>query len=110
MTTFVLVHGAWHGGWCWRKVTPLLRAAGHGQALVDLIGPEGRQYLEARVRTEGDGWRLPSIAPVPWEVVVREIWAITNEADARWMVERLGPQPFKTMTEPVRCTNATAAA
>jgi pimeloyl-ACP methyl ester carboxylesterase len=28
-TTFVLVHGAWHGGWCWTKLAPLLRAAGH---------------------------------------------------------------------------------
>jgi pimeloyl-ACP methyl ester carboxylesterase len=27
--TFVLVHGAWHGGWCWTKLAPLLRAAGH---------------------------------------------------------------------------------
>lgn len=29
MAIFVLVHGMWHGGWCWKKVTPLLRAAGH---------------------------------------------------------------------------------
>lgn len=29
MATFVLVHGAWHGGWCWRRVARLLRAAGH---------------------------------------------------------------------------------
>lgn len=29
MTTFVLVHGAWHGGWCWQRVTPHLIAAGH---------------------------------------------------------------------------------
>lgn len=29
MTTFVLVHGMWHGGWCWERLTPLLRAAGH---------------------------------------------------------------------------------
>jgi hypothetical protein len=21
-STYVLVHGAWHGGWCWKKVTP----------------------------------------------------------------------------------------
>src|SRR5262245_27394666 len=28
MTTFVLVHGAWAGGWLWRKVATLLRAAG----------------------------------------------------------------------------------
>ena len=27
--TFVLLHGAWHGAWCWKKVAPLLRAAGH---------------------------------------------------------------------------------
>jgi hypothetical protein len=27
--TFVLVHGAWHGGWCWRRVAERLRGAGH---------------------------------------------------------------------------------
>jgi pimeloyl-ACP methyl ester carboxylesterase len=27
--TFVLVHGAWHGGWCWSRVADRLRAAGH---------------------------------------------------------------------------------
>jgi pimeloyl-ACP methyl ester carboxylesterase len=29
MATFVLVHGGWHGGWCWQKVIPFLDAAGH---------------------------------------------------------------------------------
>ena len=29
MATFVLVHGGWHGGWCWQKVVPFLEAAGH---------------------------------------------------------------------------------
>src|SRR5947209_10665569 len=29
MATFVLVHGAWFGGWCWQKVIPFLEAAGH---------------------------------------------------------------------------------
>ena len=29
MTTFVLLHGAFHGGWCWARVAPILRAAGH---------------------------------------------------------------------------------
>ncbi|SPT59659.1 alpha/beta fold hydrolase [Actinomadura madurae] len=28
MTTFVLVHGAWHGPWAWERVVPLLHAAG----------------------------------------------------------------------------------
>jgi pimeloyl-ACP methyl ester carboxylesterase len=27
--TFVLVHGAWHGGWCWSKVAAILRGRGH---------------------------------------------------------------------------------
>lgn len=29
MTTFLLVHGAWHGGWCYKRVAELLRAKGH---------------------------------------------------------------------------------
>jgi hypothetical protein len=29
MSTFVLVHGAWHGAWCWERVAPRLEAAGH---------------------------------------------------------------------------------
>ena len=27
--TFVLVHGAWHGGWCWRRVNDRLAAKRH---------------------------------------------------------------------------------
>ena len=27
--TFVLVHGAWHGGWCYRRTTAALRKMGH---------------------------------------------------------------------------------
>jgi alpha/beta hydrolase family protein len=27
--TFVLVHGAWHGGWCWERVADRLRGCGH---------------------------------------------------------------------------------
>ena len=29
MATFVLVHGGWHGGWCWQKVIPFLEEASH---------------------------------------------------------------------------------
>ena len=29
MTTFVLVHGGWAGGWIWRPLATLLRRAGH---------------------------------------------------------------------------------
>lgn len=33
---FVLVHGAWHGAWCWYKVTAALEAAGHTATAIDL--------------------------------------------------------------------------
>ena len=38
MTTFVLVHGASHGSWCWDKIVPLLEAQGHQVVAVDLPG------------------------------------------------------------------------
>ena len=45
--TFVLVHGAWHGGWCWNKVAPLLRAAGHDVFTPTLTGLGERAHLLA---------------------------------------------------------------
>ena len=38
MATFVLIHGAWHGGWCWYKVVARLQAAGHQVHAPDLAG------------------------------------------------------------------------
>ena len=38
MSVFILVHGAWHGGWCWRKVARLLENAGHVVLAPDLPG------------------------------------------------------------------------
>jgi pimeloyl-ACP methyl ester carboxylesterase len=35
---FVLVHGAWHGAWCWEKVVPLINVAGHAVDTIDLPG------------------------------------------------------------------------
>jgi|WetSurMetagenome_2_1015567.scaffolds.fasta_scaffold21922_4 pimeloyl-ACP methyl ester carboxylesterase len=43
--TFVLVHGAWHGGWCWRRVTDLLRARGHRVYAPSLTGLGDRAHL-----------------------------------------------------------------
>jgi len=45
MATYVLVHGAWHGGWCWQRVTPLLRAAGHEVWTPTLTGLGERSHL-----------------------------------------------------------------
>lgn len=179
MTTIVLIHGGWHGGWCWKKVAPLLRAAGHevytptltglgdrahllspavtldthvqdivgmlecedlrgvvlvghsyggmvmtavaermadrfahliyldafvpqdGQALADLADPTFYSNLEARARSEGEGWRVP---PPPLER-----WGITYEADVSWMRPRIGSHPLKTFNQAVRLTDEAAA-
>jgi len=45
MADYVLVHGAWHGGWCWKRVTPLLRAAGHEVFTPTLTGLGERRHL-----------------------------------------------------------------
>ncbi|WP_112261364.1 alpha/beta fold hydrolase [Lentzea terrae] len=44
MTPFVLLHGAWHGGWVWQRVAPLLRAAGHEVHTPTLTGLSDRAH------------------------------------------------------------------
>lgn len=36
MATFALVHGGWHGAWCWERLAPLLQHAGHDVVAMDL--------------------------------------------------------------------------
>lgn len=38
MSTYVLIHGSWHGGWCWEKVAQSLKRAGHNVETPDLPG------------------------------------------------------------------------
>ena len=43
--TFVLVHGAWHGGWCWERVATPLRQMGHRVFTPTLTGLGERSHL-----------------------------------------------------------------
>src|SRR5258707_5324266 len=43
--TFVLVHGAWHGGWCWQRVADRLRGGGHAVFTPTLTGLGERSHL-----------------------------------------------------------------
>lgn len=43
--TFVLVHGAWHGGWCWRQVSDALVKQGHRVFAPTLTGLGERSHL-----------------------------------------------------------------
>jgi len=42
---FLLVHGAWHGGWCWTRVAALLQAEGHTVYAPTLTGLGERSHL-----------------------------------------------------------------
>lgn len=48
MSDVVLVHGAWHGAWCWRRLLPLLQAQGHRVFAVSLTGVGERAHLHAQ--------------------------------------------------------------
>jgi pimeloyl-ACP methyl ester carboxylesterase len=43
--TFLLVHGAWHGGWCWRRVSDLLEKRGHKVFTPTMTGLGERSHL-----------------------------------------------------------------
>lgn len=87
----VLVHGAWHGAWCWDAVIPLLRDAGVAVVAVDLPGHgDDRQPL---ADLHGDAGKVRSVldeveGPV---VLVGHSYggAVITEAGLHPAVERL---------------------
>jgi pimeloyl-ACP methyl ester carboxylesterase len=93
MSHFVLVHGAWHGAWCWEKVVPLLRARGHGAEAIDLPGhgedpkPPGAVSWDDYMDRMGE---VLAAAPEPPVLVGHSLGGavITGAAD-RWP-ERIG--------------------
>lgn len=162
--TFVLVHGAWHGGWCWKKLAPLLRVSGnvvltptmtglgerahlltpdvtlethiadiaaviecedvervvlvghsYGGMVIAGVAPRIASRLSALVYLDAflpdDGKSLKDYAPVPptrddgWRVPppgTPQSFGVTNADDVAWVTPRLGDQPLKTFTQPVR--------
>ncbi len=175
--TFVLVHGAWHGGWCWRRVAPLLCEAGYevytptltglgerahlarpdidleahiadvhmlleaeelehvvlvghsyagmvitgvadrapqrirrlvyldafvpenGKALIDYVAPEHA----ARQRAQGE--KTGTLAPMSAAAL-----GLTRAEDIEWVMRRQVNHPYRTMTQPLRLTNAESLA
>ena len=48
MTDYVLIHGAWHGSWCWTRVRRLLAAGAHRVFTPTLTGVGERSHLLSR--------------------------------------------------------------
>ena len=70
MATIVLVHGAWHGAWCWERLTPLLEAGGHNVVAPDLPGMGADTTALADVTLEGWARFIAEIATRQAEPVV----------------------------------------
>ena len=62
MATFVLVHPAWFGGWCWKKVATILRARGNEVFAPTLTGLGERAHLANR--EVGLGAHIEDVASV----------------------------------------------
>ena len=69
MATYVLVHGGAHGGWCYRKVAPLLRRAGHEVSIPTLTGLGERSHLAS--------------PDVDLDMHIRDICAVLHYEDVR---------------------------
>jgi pimeloyl-ACP methyl ester carboxylesterase len=70
MSTYLLIHGAWHGGWCWRKVVPLLEAKGHRVFAPDLPGHGDDRTATASITLKNYTDRICEIARVQAEPVI----------------------------------------
>ena len=70
MSAYLLIHGAWHGGWCWRKVIPLLEAKGHKAMAPDLPGHGDDKTPTTNVSLESYADRICEIAGQQREPVI----------------------------------------
>jgi pimeloyl-ACP methyl ester carboxylesterase len=67
MSNFVLVHGAWHGGWCYARVADRLRAQGHRVFTPTLTGLGERSHLADRCLINASTHIRDVINVIEWE-------------------------------------------
>ncbi|HHG89483.1 MAG TPA: alpha/beta fold hydrolase, partial [Devosia sp.] len=97
MSTFLLIHGGWHGGWCWDKVKPLLEAEGHTVMAPDLPGhgddttpiSEVSMDLYARATVE---FAAQALEPVI--VVGHSMTGLSNSQAVEYAPEKFKAQVF----------------
>ncbi|WP_422007267.1 alpha/beta fold hydrolase [Pyruvatibacter mobilis] len=70
MATLILVHGAWHGPWCWERLVPLLEAKGHTVLTPALPGHDQTDGAPATTTLEDYGRAIASAAGRESEQVV----------------------------------------
>ena len=115
MARFVLVHGAWHGAWCWAPLAAELQARGHSATAVDLPCADpaaGTQaYAEVVLASTGDdpehGVVLVghSLGGLTVPVVAERMLARGRPVQAIVLVSALIPRPGMSFDDQVRAGN-----
>jgi len=97
MATFLLIHGGWHGGWCWDKVKPLLEAKGHSVIAPDLPGhgedktPISEVTMDLYARATVD---FAASASEPVIVVGHSLTGLSNSQAVEYAPEKFKAQVF----------------
>ena len=128
MTNFVLLHGAFHGGWCWPRVAGPLRAAGHAVITPTQTGLGERAlpqrvrqliYLDSVMLQDGQSpldRSAPGVADERRRLAGATgglsvappdptVFGVPPGPDCEWMRRRLTPHPFGTLDSPLRLTH-----
>jgi len=98
MATFITVHGAWDGAWCWRPVARRLQAAGHEVFTATLTGSGERAYLASPQKAavdallgtdeQGEGTGDTVRADVPAQQAVSRAQGASTPPHAPWLRPR----------------------
>ena len=84
MSTLALVHGAWHGAWCWEQLTPELEALGHRVIAMDLPCDDGAATFDDYADVVCD-----AVAGVPGKDLLLVAHSLGGQTAARVAARRL---------------------
>jgi len=111
VSTFVLVHGAWHGAWCWSRLQPELEARGHRSVVMDLPVEDGdatfEEYADVVLASYpadvedavlvGHSLGAMVLPLVAASRPVSMLVTLCDPQDAAWAFERLRPQNSRSL-------------
>lgn len=111
MATFVLVHGAGHGAWCWFKLVPELEALGHRAVTLDLpaLGDDTTPISE--VTYEGTIDRVVDVVKAEREPVIlvgHSLGGVSISATAERIPDRIQLLVYLTAFLPLDGDSVTA--